>query len=310
MASIDTNRELRDFLRARRGQLRPQDVGLTGSESVLGSPKSRRVPGLRREEIAQLAGVSVDYYARLEQGRARHVSQSVLTAVADALRLNETERAYFHALAAPHTGPAPRSGLSPLRVRPAVHRMLEEFNSPGLVLGRGLQILAMNRLARSFLFDMEAVPAKDRNLAKWTFLAPEARSRYGDWESAASDLAAVLRAEAGAHPNDRYLGDLVGELATKSREFCHMWAQHTVSACLSGTLRIEHPETGTVEVDYEALHLPEEQDQKLVLYVAAEGSRSADALRLLASWYTPAPDRGSMASDSGAAGLGQTRPEA
>jgi hypothetical protein len=162
--------------------------------------------------------------------------------------------------------------------------MLEEFTSPALVLGRGLRILAMNHLARAFLFDMESVPARDRNLAKWIFLDPEARARYVDWASTASDIAAVLRAEAGASPNDRLLNELIGELAVKSQEFRCIWAEHKVSACLSGNMRIKHPEVGMIDVEYEALQVHGDQEQKLVLYAAAEGSPSAEALNLLASW--------------------------
>ncbi|MFJ9031039.1 helix-turn-helix transcriptional regulator [Streptomyces sp. NPDC102274] len=292
---MDTNDELRDFLRARRARLKPEEAGLTPADKLLDQSRSRRVPGLRREEIAQLAGVSVDYYARLEQGRARHVSEPILVAIADVLRLNTTERAYFFALATQHARPAAHAGPSTVpRLRPAIHRMLEEFNSPALVLGRGLQILAMNRLARSFLFDMDTVPARDRNLAKWIFLAPEARRRYVDWESNAADMAAVLRAEAGASPDDRLVSDLVGELAVKSHEFRRMWAEHHVSACLNGVMRIRHPDVGVIEVEYEALQVHGDQDQKLILYAAPEDSPSAEALSLLASWTArpSLPDHG------------------
>ena len=282
--AMDTNGELRDFLRARRARLRPEDVGLSSTDLISGATRSRRVPGLRREEIAQLAGVSVDYYARLEQGRARHVSEAILVAIAETLRLNETERGYFFALATTPPKVSQHAATPIPRVRPAIHRMLDEFNSPALVLGRGLQILAMNRLARTFLFDIEKVPAKDRNLAKWIFLDADARTRYVDWDATASDIAAVLRAEAGARPNDRFVSDLVGELAVKSQEFRCMWAEHKVSACLSGNMRIRHPEVGTIEVEYEAMQVHGEQEQKLVLYAAPEGSSSAEALNLLASW--------------------------
>lgn len=282
---MDTNGELRDFLRARRARLKPKEVGLVPADQHPSHARSRRVPGLRREEIAQLAGVSVDYYARLEQGRARHVSEPILVAIADTLRLNDTERNYFFTLATTQTKQESHPTPPPIpRVRPAIHRMLEEFNSPALVLGRGLQILAMNQLARSFLFDIEAVPARDRNLAKWIFLDPEARLRYVDWEGTAADMAAVLRAEAGANPNDRLVSDLVGELAVKSQDFRRMWADHRVSACLNGAMQIKHPDVGTIEVEYEALQVHGNQDQKLILYAAPEGSQSAEALNLLASW--------------------------
>jgi transcriptional regulator with XRE-family HTH domain len=285
------NEEIRDFLRAIRARLRPEDVGLTAVRQPVSTAQGRRVPGLRREEVAQLAGVSVDYYARLEQGRTKQVSKPVLDAIADALRMNETEREYLFVLVdlqtQSHERPVPSV---PQRVRPSIHRMLSDVLSPAMVLGRGMQILAMNPLARALLFDVESVPYHDRNLAKWIFLDPEARGRYVDWSVIASDAAAVLRVAAGAHPGDRFLGDLVGELTTSSPEFRCMWGEHKVSECISGVVRILHPQVGGLAFDYEALDIPGALDQQLVVYVPAEDARTAEALSLLASW-TALPSR-------------------
>ncbi|MFE2043176.1 helix-turn-helix transcriptional regulator [Streptomyces sp. NPDC059477] len=307
---MDSPAELREFLRASRARLRPQDVGLAPprySEAA----RSRRVPGLRREEVAQLAGVSVDYYARLEQGRTRQVSEAILTAVADTLRMNPTEREYFFSLVARQTRSAARHTERPpaQRVRPVIHRMLAQFGSPAQVLGRGLTVLAANQLARSLFFDPVQVPVKDRNLAKWLYLDPRARELHLDWEQHALDYAAVLRADTGAHPEDPALNELIGELAVQSDAFRTIWSAHKVSACLSGHMRLRHEDVGRIDLDYEALDIHGGQDQKIVVYTAAEGSPSAEALGLLASW-TASGGSGSPATGRRVAWADSTTPEA
>jgi transcriptional regulator with XRE-family HTH domain len=247
---------------------------------------------LRREEVAQLAGVSVDYYARLEQGRTRQVSAAVLDAVSAALQLNQTERDYFFSLALAQSSHS-RSGTPPARphVRPLVRRVLTSFaGSPAFVLGRGMQLLAMNALARALLFDIDAVPARERNLARWVFLVPEARERYAEWAEVASELAAVLRVDAAADPDDRELNELIGELTVKSADFRSVWCEHRVYECTSGTKRFTHPVAGPMQLDYQALDLPASGGQRIIVYTAAEGSRSEEALNLLTSWtMTPQP---------------------
>jgi len=280
-----SNAELREFLRASRARIRPADAGLPDRAGDAGRP-ARRVPGLRREEVAQLAGVSVDYYARLEQGRTRQVSSSVLDAVADALRLNQTERDYFVALVLAQTTHS-RSPAPPTRprVRPGVRRVLSSLpGSPAFVLGRGMQLLAMNTLARALLFDIDTVPIRERNLARWVFLAPEARERYLEWDEVASELAAVLRVDAATDPDDRELNELIGELTVKSAEFRSVWCEHRVYECTFGTKRFHHPIAGPMQLDYEALDLPGAGGQRIIIYTAPEGSRSEEALNLLTSW--------------------------
>ncbi|WP_240960631.1 helix-turn-helix transcriptional regulator [Rhodococcus sp. A14] len=279
-----SNPELRSFLRTLRARIRPSEVGLPERPSVAGV--IRRVPGLRREEVAQLAMVSVDYYARLEQGRARHVSEPVLAAVADALRMNDTERQYFNALVTPRrkqNEAAPNCH----RLRPSVHRVLSAFSdTPAFVLGKGTSVLAMNQLARALMFDIDAVPVDERNLARWVFLNPEAKERYVDWESTACEMAAVLRADCGANSTDKTLGTLVAELMMESADFRRIWSAHRVYECTHGTKEFRHPVVGPLHLDYEGLDLPGTPDQRIFTYSAAEGSPSEEALKMLAMWST------------------------
>lgn len=292
---MDSGDELKDFLRASRARLRPSDVGLPRAGGH-GPGLARRVPGLRREEVAQLAGVSVDYYARLEQGRTRQVSDAVLGSVADALRLNPTEREYLFTLVSLQAQPQSRRSAAASatgRVRPSVRRTLAAFtNSPSLVMGLGMQVLAMNSLARAVFFDLGTLPQRERNMARWTFLSPEARTLYDDWEVIAGEATAVLRADTGAHPDNPALNELVGELTVKSADFRRLWADHSVFRCGFGTIHMTHPVAGSLSVDYEALEVPAATDQKIVVYMAPEGSRSEDALRMLASWSATVPAAG------------------
>jgi hypothetical protein len=163
--------------------------------------------------------------------------------------------------------------------------MLESMTStPAFVVGRGMTMLAMNHLARAVLFDMDKVPAKDRNLARWTFLNPEAKQRYIDWETVAADAAAILRMQAGTSPNDRALHELLGELTVRSDDFRRMWTDHHVYECTFGSKRLMHPLVGRIDIDYEAMDVPGDPDQKLFVYNAEPGSSSSQALALLASW--------------------------
>jgi transcriptional regulator with XRE-family HTH domain len=274
---MTSKEDLRQFLRSRRARIAPEAVGLPVGHS------HRRVPGLRREELAMLAGVSVDYYVRLEQGRNTSVSASVLDAIARALQLDDHERAHLFDLAKPKAGarrPAPR----PQRVRPGVRVLLENLVTPAFVLGRRLDVLATNRMARALLCDFGALPPRERNHARWVFLDPAARELYVDWDAIARDNVAVLRMDAGRHPDDPELSALIGELTMKSPEFAGWWADHDVLRQTHGSKRYHHPVVGDLTVTYEALPLPDDPEQTLFVYSVEPGSASAQALALLSSW--------------------------
>ncbi|WP_280266356.1 helix-turn-helix transcriptional regulator [Nocardia wallacei] len=282
---MEHNAELKEFLRTRRARLNVEDMQIGGTGGV------RRVPGLRREEVAQLAGVSVDYYSRLEQGRNLNVSDEVLDAVARALRLDEVERSYLFQIARANPRRARRRTPARVqRVRPGVRRILETLDdvTPAFVFGRRMDILATNRLARALMTDFEALPPRDRNMLRYTFLDESARELYVDWEEVARDNVAVLRLDAGRHPDDPLLTELVGELAVKSPEFRRWWADHNVRERSHGTKRYHHPLVGDLTIDYESVSLPGDPDQTLCIYTAEAGSASETALRLLATW-TGAP---------------------
>ena len=269
--------ELREFLRSRRARIAPEDVGLPAGHG------HRRVPGLRREELAMLAGVSVDYYVRLEQGRNASVSGSVLDAIARALQLDEHERAHLFDLAKPTRAPR-RPAPRPQRVRPGMRTLLDNLVTPAFVLGRRLDILATNRMARALLCDFDALPPRERNHARWVFLDPAARELYLDWEAVARDNVAVLRMDAGRHPDDPELSELIGELTIKSPDFARWWSDHDVLRQTHGTKRYHHPVVGNLTVAYEALPLPDDAEQTLFVYSVEPGSPSAEALALLGSW--------------------------
>ncbi|MFC9896472.1 helix-turn-helix transcriptional regulator [Nocardia sp. NPDC127579] len=278
---MENNAELKEFLRSRRARLNVDDMPIGGTGGV------RRVPGLRREEVARLAGVSVDYYSRLEQGRDLNVSDEVLDAVARALRLDDTERSYLFQVARAHPRRARRRSPARVqRVRPGIRRMLETLDdvTPAFVFGRRMDILAANRLARALITDFEALPPRERNLMRFTFLNESARELFLDWEEIARDNVGVLRLDAGRHPDDPLLAELVGELSIKSPEFRGWWADHNVRERSFGTKRYHHPLVGDLAVEYESLTLSGDPDQTLCVYTAAAGSASEASLRLLASW--------------------------
>jgi transcriptional regulator with XRE-family HTH domain len=253
------------------------------------------VPGLRREEVAQLAGVSVDYYIRLERGRSLNVSEAVLDAVARALSLNDTERDHLFTLARPDRTRRP---LPPQRVRPGLHRVLESLtDTPAMVLGRRLDVLAGNRLARALFTDFDALPPRDRNMARYLFLDEGARELYVDWELAGRTTVAALHLYAGRYPQDPQLAELVGELSMRDKDFRRWWAGHDVFRHVYGTKRMHHPVVGELTLDYEALWVNDDREQSLGLHTAEPGSPSWQALRLLASW---AADSGNLAEPDAA----------
>lgn len=250
--------------------------------------------GLRREEVAQLAGVSVDYYVRLERGRTTNASASVLDAVARALRLDRAEREHLLDLArGPETTRSRRPALRPQRVRPGLHELLQTIDhTPALIIGRRLEVLASNRLARALLTDFEALPPLERNLLRFVFLDPAARSLYVHWDVIASELVASLRFDAGAHPDDPQLAALVGELCVADEDFAGWWSDHNVHRRTHGTKHFHHPVVGDLSLNYESLTPPADLDQRITIYTAQADSSSADALALLNTWSASVEPRG------------------
>lgn len=271
---MDPHAEFARFLRSRRERLSPQDSGLPPST------KRRRTPGLRREEVAQLAGVSVDYYVRLEQGRKLRPSTAVLEALARALQLEPDEYRHMVTLLnhAPSVTPRP-----PQRVRPGVLRLLERLDpTPGFVLGRRMDVLAWNRMAAALLGDFGALPPSRRNMIWLLFLHPPSRSLYVNWAANARESIAHLRAASGRHPNDPGIAELVAELSAKSAEFRELWARHDVREKGHGRKVLDHPDVGRLELEYETLRLHDDDDQFLVTFTAEADSPSQAALDLLA----------------------------
>lgn len=276
---LDRRAELSEFLRTRRARLRPQDVGLPEFG------RARRVPGLRREELAQLAGVSVAYYTRLEQGNGRNVSAEVLDAIARALRLSDAEHAHLTHLARPGQHKKKRGPARVQRVRNGLLHLLESLEGvPAYVSGARSDILAWNPMAAAVFGDWGTLPPEERNWARLVFLSPAYRDLFVEWDTKASDMVSYLRLYAGCHPDDPQLSALVGELSVKNDDFRRLWATHNVKEKGHGTKLLRHPLVGDMALSYETLHLPDDQEQYLVTYHAEPGSESAQALRLLASW--------------------------
>lgn len=281
---MSTATSLGEFLRTRRALLHPEDVALPDFSGT------RRVTGLRREEIAQLAGVSVDYYTRMEQGRVPHPSDAVLNALARALRLNDDETRHLHHLARPqHTArPARRHQTRPQRVRPMLQQLLDELKDvPAVVMGRRMDILAWNPAACALFGDYAALDPAERNIARITFLDQTSRELYADWTSCARENVAFLRLEAGRHPGDPQLAHLIGELSMKSEDFRRWWAEHPVQDKTSGIKRFHHPVVGDLELAYETLRAADDPDQALITYAAQPDTSFHDALRMLLAWIAP-----------------------
>jgi transcriptional regulator with XRE-family HTH domain len=276
---VDATNELSQFLTSRRGKVTPEQAGLR----TFGR---RQVPGLRREEVASLAGVSIEYYKRLERGNATGASDGVLDALADALQLDDAERAHLFDLAraaGPATGKR-RPRASAQQVRPVIQRMVDSIGSPatvGNMRGDSVYANALGRALYAPMFDSREQPP---NAARFTFLDPAAQEFFPDWEKNAKDIVAALRAEAGRNPYDRALSDLVGELSTRSEPFRKWWAAHNVRSHDTGRKRLHHPTVGALELDYEVMQLTADSGLLLAVFSAEPGSRSAEALDLLASW--------------------------
>jgi len=295
-AAATPTSELGEFLRSRRDALTPERAGID-------SYGMRRVPGLRREELAQLAGVSVAYYTRLEQGQSNRASDSIIDALARALQLRDDERAHLFELARPRLTRKPRAPR-PERPAPGALELMDAVSGASAVLlGRRNDVLAWNPLGHALFaghlpFDAPQDSAARPNLTRMLFLDSHSRELYRDWSDEAALLVASLRFVAGQHPEDRALVELVGELSVKSTEFAGLWAKHTVQLCSRGTKHLHHPEIGDLDLDYQALHIPDSDGQRLVVHTAARESSSAHALGLLARGHGKRE-----ASDGAAPGL-------
>jgi transcriptional regulator with XRE-family HTH domain len=287
---VDTRNDIREFLISRRAKITPEVAGLPNYGT------KRRVAGLRREEVAMLAGISVEYYTRLERGNANGVSDDVLERIAHALLLDEAERSHLFDLVRTAATPRPaRRGPTQERVRPTVQRIVDAMTElPTYVRNGRLDILAANQLGAALYSQVLSDPVRPANMARFTFLDRRATEFFVDWDTIANDVVAVLRAEAGRDPYDRRLSDLIGELSTRSDAFRVRWAAHDVKLHRTGAKRLHHPLVGDLTLDYEAFELPADRGQRILVYTAEPGSPSHAALDLLASW-TSTPSAASAA---------------
>jgi transcriptional regulator with XRE-family HTH domain len=282
---VDTRKELGAFLASRRANITPQRAGLP----LYGG--NRRVPGLRREELALLAGMSNEYYTRLERGNAGGVSDGVLEALARALQLDEAEKSHLFDLARAARG----NGREPRRrpqgqVRPSVQRILDSMaTTPAFIRNGRLDILAINPLGRALYGPVFDDPTRPANLARFCFLDPRAEELYPDWDNAADTSVALLRTEAGRDPHDRALTSLVGELTTRSDAFATRWVRHDVRLHRTGAKRFRHPVVGELSLAFDAMELPADPGLTLTAYSPEPGSPSEQALAFLVSWASSPP---------------------
>jgi transcriptional regulator with XRE-family HTH domain len=282
---MDSREDVREFLASRRAKISPQQAGLPDFGGT------RRVPGLRRAEVALLAGVSPDYYVRLERGNLAGVSDSVLEAVARALQLDDAEREHLFDLARAATA-RPRARRRPARqIRSSIQQLLDAMtDAPAFVRNGRLDILAINPLGQALYAPVFDTPDRPVNLARFRFLDPQALDFYPDLEDSANVTVNLLRIEAGRDPYDKDLTDLVGELSTRSDDFRTRWAAHNVRLHQTGTKRFHHPVVGDLVLHFEAMPLPADHGLTLTALTAEPGTASHDGLKLLASW-TATSDR-------------------
>jgi transcriptional regulator with XRE-family HTH domain len=276
---MDSKSDIRDFFVTRRARISPERANLP-------SHGTRRVPGLRREEVAALAGVSVDYYNRLERGNLAGVSEAILESIANALQLDEAERLHLHRLARA-ANPAPRARPTPKRPRlsASIQRVLDGMAGvPAIIRNGRMDLLAANLLGRALYSPAYDAEPETPNLARFAFMNPAAHDLYPDWDGAANVAVALLRTEAGRTPGNAALNALVGELSTQSDEFRQRWATHNVRTHYSGTKTFRHPAVGDLVLAYDLLELPGEAGLSLTAYTAEPASASADNIALLASW--------------------------
>ena len=278
---MDLRSEIREFLSSRRARITPDQAGLPAYGG------NRRVKGLRREEVAMLAGVSVDYYVRMERGSLAGASESVLDALASALQLDEAERDHLYALARESgKGTRRRARRTPATVRPVLQQVLDAVtDAPAWIRNGRHDVLAMNQLARALYAPVLADPRRPANTTRFVYLNPAAAEQFFvDYDQIARDAAAMLRLEAGHNPHDEELIALVGELSTRSELFRQRWASQDVRFHRSGRKRLRHPVVGQLDLDFEAMELPSEPGLQLNIYTAAANTPTADGLKLLASW--------------------------
>ncbi|KIC64464.1 helix-turn-helix transcriptional regulator [Pseudarthrobacter phenanthrenivorans] len=279
---MDNRAEVRQFLSSRRGRITPEQAGI---EPYGGR---RRVPGLRREEVARLAGVSVDYYTRLERGNLSGVSDSVLDAIAGALDLDRAEHDHLYDLArAANTSGRKRAApaAAPAGVRPELQYLLDAITeAPAFIGNNRMDIVAANTLGYALYSDLYRNPSRPANHSRFIFLDPRAHNFYTDWERAANTNVAILRREAGRNPHDKGIAELIGELSMRSDEFRTLWAAHNVRRHYAGTKFFQHPVVGLLELNYQVLGLEEDPGHTLTVYPATPGSPSEEGLKLLASW--------------------------
>jgi transcriptional regulator with XRE-family HTH domain len=279
MGQTDHRTEVREFLSSRRARITPEQAGLPAYGG------KRRVKGLRREEVAMLAGVSVDYYVRMERGNLSGASESVLDALAQALQLDEAERDHLFALARTSVAGRRQRSARQTSVRPAIQQVLDAISdAPAWVRNGRHDIVAMNRLARALYAPVLADPRRPANTTRFVYLDPAARDFFVDWNKIANDAAAMLRLEAGRNPHDPALIELVGELSTQSEIFRKRWASHDVQFHRSGQKRLRHPVVGRLDLNFESMELPSEPGLTLNVYTAPADSPAADGLKMLASW--------------------------
>lgn len=277
---MDNRAAIREFLASRRARITPEQAGLPAYGG------NRRVKGLRREEVAMLAGMSIDYYVRLERGNLAGASDTVLEGLARALQLDDAERAHLFDLArAAEPTPARTRKTAPATVPASVQLVLDAVNdAPAWVRNARHDMLAANRMARALHAPLLADPRRPANSARFVYLDPASHDFFQDWERAADDIAAMLRSEAGRNPHDKLLIELIGELSTRSEDFRTRWAAHNVRFHRTGLKKFHHPVVGDLELTFEAMEFPAHPGLTLLVYVAPVGSPTADSLKLLASW--------------------------
>lgn len=297
MESTNRAAAIGQFLASRRAKITPEHVGLPVYDAA-----KRRVPGLRRQEVATLAGLSVDYYTQIERGKVNNISEQVLDAIARALELDDAERSHLFdlhrsALTRPQRTRPRRAGKP---VRPMVQRLLDAYTGPAFVRNARHDLVAANPLAYAFYSPLypdplHPEPAVPVNFVRFCFLDPRAHEFYPNWDHAADGAVNLLRTDAGRDPYDRGISDLVGELSTRSEEFRTRWAKHNVRLHYTGTKTFHHPVVGDITIGYETMPLPADPGLVLTFYSAEPATPSADAMTLLANWATthldPAPDR-------------------
>jgi transcriptional regulator with XRE-family HTH domain len=288
---MDNRAQVREFLISRRERISPAQAGLPAYGG-----NNRRVKGLRREEVALLAGVSIDYYIRMERGHLTGASEAVLDGIASALQLDEAERAHLFDLArAAQPAPPRRRRSKTSGITDGIQQILDAItDAPAWVRNARHDMLAANRLARALYAPVLADPRRPANNARFVYLDPTARRFFADWDRAADDIAAMLRSEAGSNPHDKQLIELIGELSTRSEEFRSRWAAHNVRFHRTGRKTIHHPVAGTLDLDFEAMEFPAHPGLTLLAYTAAAGTPTADSLKMLASWAATAEQAGDL----------------